>query len=40
MDAERALGGTDPRQAEVIRSRLYNFEMSLRALRSGDAEYH
>ena len=40
MDAERAPGGADPRQAEVVRGRLYSFELSLRALRSGDAEYH
>jgi len=39
MDAERASGGADPRQAEVVRSRLYDFEMSLRALRAGDEEY-
>jgi hypothetical protein len=39
MDAERAPGGPDPRQAEVVRNRLDSFEMSLRALRSGDAEY-
>jgi hypothetical protein len=39
MAAERASGGADPRQAEVVRSRLYTFEMSLRALREGDAEY-
>ena len=39
MDAERAPGGADPRQAEVVRGRLYSFELSLRALRSGDAEY-
>jgi hypothetical protein len=39
MDAERASDGADPRQAEVVRSRLYNFEMSLRALRQGDEEY-
>jgi hypothetical protein len=39
MDAERAPGGAGPRQAEVVRGRLYSFEMSLRALRSGDAEY-
>jgi hypothetical protein len=37
MAAERASGGFDPRQAEVVRSRLYSFEMSLRALRQGDA---
>jgi hypothetical protein len=40
MDAERAPGGAGPRQAEVVRGRLYSFEMSLRALRSGDAEYY
>jgi hypothetical protein len=39
MDAERAPGGSDPRQAEVVRGRLDSFEMSLRALRSGHAEY-
>jgi len=39
MDAERAPGGPTPQQAEVVRSRLYSFEMSLRALRAGDAEY-
>ena len=39
MDAERAPGGPDPRQAEVVRGRLDSFEMSLRALRAGDAEY-
>ena len=39
MDAERAPGGPDPRQAEVVRGRLYSFEMSLRALRSGDEDY-
>jgi hypothetical protein len=36
MDAERALGGASPEQAEIIRSRLYAFESSLRALRAGD----
>jgi hypothetical protein len=36
MAAERASGGFDPRQAEVVRGRLYSFEMSLRALRQGD----
>lgn len=40
MDAERAPGGAGPRQAEVVRGRLHSFELSLRALRSGDAEYH
>jgi len=39
MDAERAPGGPDPQQAEVVRGRLDSFEMSLRALRSGDTEY-
>jgi hypothetical protein len=34
MDAERAPGGAGPYQAEVVRSRLYAFESSLRALRS------
>jgi len=33
MDAERAPGGASPNQAEVVRSRLYAFELSLRALR-------
>ena len=40
MDAERTPGGADPRQAEVVRDRLYSFETSLRALREGDQEYH
>jgi hypothetical protein len=40
MDAERAQGGTDPQQAEVVRNRLYSFEMSLRALREGGQGYH
>ena len=39
MAAERAAGGFDPRQAEVVRGRLYSFEMSLRALRQGDEGY-
>jgi hypothetical protein len=39
MAAERASGGVDPQQAEVVRSRLYSFEMSLRALRQGDEGY-
>jgi len=39
MAAERASGGFDPRQAEVVRDRLYSFEMSLRALRQGDEGY-
>ena len=37
MDAERAPGGAGPQQADVVRSRLYTFESSLRALRGGDA---
>jgi hypothetical protein len=40
MAAERASGGFDPRQAEVVRGRLYSFETSLRALRQGDEEYY
>jgi hypothetical protein len=39
MDAERAQGGADPEQAEVVRNRLRSFEMSLRALREGGQEY-
>ena len=39
MDAERAPGGAGPQQADVVRSRLYAFETSLRALRAGDQEY-
>lgn len=39
MDAERAPGGAGPQQAEVVRSRLYAFESSLRALRAGDQGY-
>jgi hypothetical protein len=39
MDAERAPGGASPGQAEVVRSRLYAFEQSLRALRGSDQEY-
>jgi hypothetical protein len=39
MDAERAPGGAGPQQAEVVRSRLYAFEASLRALRAGDEGY-
>ena len=39
MAAERASGGVDPQQAEVVRSRLYSFEMSLRELRQGDEAY-
>ena len=40
MDAERTSGGADPRQAQVVRDRLSSFEISLRALREGDQEYH
>jgi hypothetical protein len=36
MDAQRALGGADPQQAEVVRSRMASFEASLRALRASD----
>jgi hypothetical protein len=39
MDAERAPGGASPEQAEVVRSRLYAFELSLRGLRGSDQEY-
>ena len=39
MDAERATGGARPEQAEVVRSRLYAFELSLRALRGSGQEY-
>jgi len=39
MDAERAPGGPNPQQAAVVRGRLDSFEMSLRALRAGDAGY-
>jgi hypothetical protein len=40
MAAERVSGGFDPRQAEVVRGRLYSFETSLRALRQGDDQYY
>jgi hypothetical protein len=33
MDAERTPGGASPNQAEVVRSRLYAFDLSVRALR-------
>jgi hypothetical protein len=39
MDAERAPGGASPNQAEVVRSRLYSFELSLRALRGSGQEF-
>ena len=39
MDAERVPGGASPEQAEVVRSRLYAFEMSLRALRGSGQEF-
>jgi hypothetical protein len=39
MDAERTPGGAGPQQADVVRSRLFAFESSLRALRSGDQEF-
>lgn len=38
MDAERAPGGADARQAEVARDRLAFFEMSLQALRGSDQQ--
>jgi hypothetical protein len=38
MAAERAPGGASPQQAEVARSRLYSFELSLRALREGRSQ--
>jgi hypothetical protein len=38
MDAEWAPGGAGPRQADVVRSRLYAFESSLHALRADDAD--
>ena len=40
MDAERAPGGAGPHLAEVVRSRLYAFESSLRALRAGDQDFN
>jgi hypothetical protein len=39
MAAERAPGGAGPQQAEVVRGRLYSFELSLRALREGSQGY-
>jgi hypothetical protein len=39
MDAERAAGGASPQQAQVVRDRLYAFEMSLRALRGPGQEF-
>jgi hypothetical protein len=36
MATERAPGGADSRQAEVVRSRLFHFEAALRALRVSD----
>lgn len=36
MDAERSPGGTNGRQAEVVRSRLRSFEAALRALQPPD----
>jgi hypothetical protein len=39
MDAERAPGGASAEQADVVRSRLYAFEQSLRGLRGSDQEY-
>jgi hypothetical protein len=39
MDAERVPGGANPEQAEVVRSRLFAFELSVRALRGGKQEF-
>ena len=39
MDAERAPGGASAEQADVVRSRLYSFELSLRALRAGGQQF-
>ena len=36
MEAERAPGGADGRSAQVVRSRLFAFEASIRALRAPD----
>lgn len=36
MATERAPGGADSRQAEIVRSRLFHFEAALRALRVSD----
>jgi hypothetical protein len=40
MDAERAPGGASLEQAEVVRTRLASFELSLRALRASDGGNH
>jgi hypothetical protein len=40
MDAERVPGGAGPEQAETVRSRLFAFELSLRALRGAGQEFH
>ena len=39
MEAERAPGGAGMQSADLVRSRLYGFESSLRALRAGDEEF-
>ena len=39
MDAERVPGGASAEQAEVVRGRLYAFELSLRALRGSGQEF-
>jgi hypothetical protein len=39
MDAERVPGAATPEQAQVVRSRLYAFEQSLRTLRGADQEF-
>lgn len=40
MDAERVPGAATPELAQVVRSRLYAFEQSLRALRGSDQEFN
>jgi len=40
MEAERAPGGAGMQSADLVRSRLYGFESSLRALRAGDEEFN
>jgi hypothetical protein len=39
MEAERAPGAYIGQQSDVVRSRLYAFELSLQALRAGDPRY-
>ena len=40
MEAERAPGGAGMQSADLVRSRLYGFESSLRAFRAGDQEFN